>query len=76
MQQQRIPNYEILRVMGHGVFGTVHIRKVGYVFEAWDPTYNRLVAMKRVQKKSNQVSREYEMLIELQGCPNIIQLIV
>lgn len=49
-----LPNYKIIRTIGHGSFG--------YVFEAWSPTDNKKVAIKRIHKVSNQMSREYSIL--------------
>lgn len=33
------------------------------------------MALKRTQKAGNVVSREYEILSLLQGCPNVIQMV-
>ena len=34
----------------------------GYVFEAWDNVFKRTVALKRVEKVGNKLSREYQIL--------------
>lgn len=79
-----LPNYEIIRVVGSGSFGTFCFvyfsncfsQTKGYVFEAWDPTNKKKVALKRVEKVGSQLSREYEILFELKNCDNIVQIIV
>ena len=47
---------------------------LGYVFKALDSDGNP-VAIKRSQKVGNKVSREFEVLSELTGLPNVIQLV-
>lgn len=47
---QRLPNYEIVRVIGSGSFGTRMWANLGFVFEAIDRTNNRKVALKRIEK--------------------------
>lgn len=77
-----LPNYEIIRVVGSGSFGrkiillTLLFLYQGYVFEAWDPTNKRRVALKRVEKVGTQLSREYEILFELKDCDNVVQILV
>jgi serine/threonine protein kinase len=44
-----LPNYELVKVVGSGSFG--------YVFEGLDRTHNRRVAIKRVEKVGNVLSR-------------------
>ena len=44
-----LPNYELVRVIGSGSFG--------YVFEGLDRTNNKKVAIKRVEKVGNVLSR-------------------
>ena len=41
------PNYDILRTIGSGAFGTSFITK-GYVFEALDRNNGQKVALKRI----------------------------
>jgi len=45
-----IPNYEIIKVIGHGSFGIIVLlfNFQGYVFEAYDHTCNKKVALKRI----------------------------
>jgi hypothetical protein len=45
------------------------------VFEAIDEKKNLRVALKRTEKAGNVVSREYEILSLLKGCPNVIQMV-
>ena len=79
-----LPNYEIIRVVGSGSFGSSLIIFTfsllylisGYVFEAWDPTNKKRVALKRVEKVGTQLSREYEILFELKDCDNVVQILV
>jgi serine/threonine protein kinase len=61
------PNLQCRRVLGNGAFG--------YVFEAYCKNTNQLVAVKRTQKVGSFVSREYEILKEMLGCPNVIQML-
>ena len=63
-----IPNYEITKVIGSGSFG--------YVFEAWDHMNQRKVALKRIEKVGNQLSREYEILFELKNCDHVVKILV
>ena len=57
----------MLKVIGNGAFGVV--------LEALDTKNNRKVAIKRTLKMGQRVSREYEVLKRLQGCPNVVQLL-
>jgi len=69
-QQQQLvtlPNYEIVKVLGSGSFG--------YVFEAYDHTHNKRVALKRIEKVGTQLSREYEILFELRECENVVTIV-
>jgi glycogen synthase kinase 3 beta len=45
------------------------------VFEAIDEKKKLRVALKRTEKAGNVVSREYEILSLLKGCPNVIQMV-
>jgi len=78
-----LPNYEIIKVVGSGSFGTLPTFLLsslnffaGYVFEAWDHTNNKRVALKRIEKVGNQLSREYEILFELRDCDHIVKILV
>lgn len=62
-----LPNYEIIRVVGSGSFG--------YVFEAFDKNLNRRVALKRIEKVGNQLSREYEILFDIKDCDHVIKIL-
>ena len=62
-----IPNYKLLREIGHGCFG--------YVFQAYDVTQNQIVAIKRIHKVSNSISREFEMLLKTHDFPNVVQIL-
>jgi serine/threonine protein kinase len=62
-----LPNYEIKKVIGSGSFG--------YVFEAFDHTNQRKVALKRIEKVGNQLSREYEILFDIKDCDNIVKIL-
>jgi len=62
-----LPNYEIVKVIGSGSFG--------YVFEAFDHTANRKVALKRIEKVGNQLSREYEILFEIKDCDYVVKIL-
>ena len=53
-----LPNYEIKRVIGSGSFGIFfsflfYFLLLGYVFEAYDHTNERKVALKRIEKVGN-----------------------
>jgi serine/threonine protein kinase len=45
------------------------------VFEAFDRTHKKTVAVKRTTKAGEYVSREYEVLNRLRECPNVIKLL-
>lgn len=67
------PNYQMIRVIGSGVFGKCD-RKVGYVFEAENRATKKKYALKRIEKVSNQLSREYEILNLIKGCRNVVKI--
>ncbi len=69
----KIPQYEIVRVIGSGSFGKQC--DSGYVFEGYDPVNKRKVALKRVEKVGNQLSREYEILMEIKECPYVVRIL-
>jgi serine/threonine protein kinase len=73
-----LPNYEIIRVIGSGSFGTSSLKSssLGYVFEAYDHTHSRKVALKRIEKVGTQLSREYEILFELRESDYIVKILV
>ena len=71
---------EPMRVIGSGSFGKspslAHsTSSLGYVFEAYDRTHKKTVAVKRTTKAGDYVSREFEVLSRLKECPNVIQLL-
>ena len=68
-----VPNYNILRVIGSGCFGTPSLI-TGYVFEAETRKNKKRVALKRIEKVGNQLSREYEILYMIKDCPNVVQI--
>lgn len=68
-----IPNYNILRVIGSGCFGNC-LLKLGFVFEAENRKNQKRVALKRIEKVGNQLSREYEILHMIKNCPNVVQI--
>lgn len=62
------PNYEIVKVLGSGAFG--------FVFEAFDHTNQRRVALKRIEKLGNQLSREFEILLEVKDSDHVVKILV
>ena len=58
--------YRVEKMIGNGCFG--------HVFEVTDVRNNKKVALKRMIKTSQKISREYEILQILHGCENVIQL--
>ena len=70
------PSYTNFSLIGNGAFGNSLIicnSNIGFVFKALD-AQGQPVAIKRSQKVGNKVSREFEVLSELVGVPNVIQL--
>ena len=61
------PRYKIIRKLGSGAFGTV--------YECLDKTENKKVAVKRIHKAGTVLSREYEVLLELQHTHNCINML-
>jgi len=60
------PNIKPIQLKGAGAFG--------YVFLGKDLHSNEKLAVKRVKKAQRYVSREYEVLLKLNGCEKIVQL--
>ena len=48
---------------------------LGYVFEAFDKTSKKTVAVKRTTKAGDYVSREFEVLDKLRDCRNVIKML-
>lgn len=78
-----LPNYEIKRVIGSGAFGSLYAKiryhpviTPGYVFEAYDHTNKRKVALKRIEKVGEQLSREFEILLDIKDCQNVVTILV
>ena len=44
------------------------------MFEAEDRLTSKKVALKRIEKVGNQLSREYEILHMIKGVPNVVQI--
>lgn len=62
------PNYEIIKVLGSGAFG--------FVFEAYDNNNQKKVALKRIEKLGTQLSREFEILLEVKDSDHIVKILV
>lgn len=74
-----LPRYDPLkylqiRKLGSGVFGRAALI-VGVVVEATHPDLLKHVAIKRSYRISSYQSRELEILEEIKGCENCLQLI-
>jgi serine/threonine protein kinase len=67
------------RIIGSGSFGNHNhahlIFKLGYVFEAYDKTSKKIVAVKRTTKAGEYVSREFEVLDRLKDCKNVVRML-
>lgn len=48
---------------------------LGFVFEAIDKNTGSKVALKRTIIVGNTVSREFEVLSLVKGCPNVVQML-
>ncbi|EGR31693.1 protein kinase domain protein [Ichthyophthirius multifiliis] len=48
---------------------------LGYVFEAYDNTNQRTVALKRIQKVGKKLSREYEILLDIKDCDYVVKML-
>jgi len=49
---------------------------LGYVFEAYDHSKKRKVALKRIQKVGNKLSREYEILLDIKESDYVVKILV
>lgn len=49
---------------------------LGYVFEAFDNTNKRKVALKRIEKVGDQLSREFEILFEIKDNDHVVKILV
>ena len=54
---------------------TLPLNSLGYVFEAYDKTSKKTVAVKRTTKAGEYVSREFEVLDKLKECRNVIKML-
>lgn len=70
-----LPDYEIKKVLGSGSFGN-WMADQGYVFEAYDHKNKRRVALKRIEKVGNSLSREYEILFDIKNCDHVVKILV
>ena len=52
--------------MGKGSFG--------FVYKAVDPRTGEVFAIKRTKKDTKHLGREVEMLMQLRGCENVVNL--
>lgn len=48
--------------------------KLGFVFEAQHKSTKKKAALKRVEKSSGIISREFEIVQLIQGSPNVVKL--
>ena len=46
------------------------------MFEAYDHTNKRKVALKRIEKVGDQLSREFEILFDIKDCNNVVKILV
>ena len=67
MKSKLIPDYVPLALKGSGSFG--------YVIEAYDRNKDIRVAIKRTHKIGTKLSREYEILSQLNECEYIVKLL-
>jgi glycogen synthase kinase 3 beta len=63
---ESIPSFTPLTIRGSGSFG--------YVIEAYDNDKGCRVAIKRTNKASKEVSREYKVLSKLRDCHNVVKM--
>lgn len=64
---QGIPEYDPISLRGAGAFG--------YVVEAYDKRLDERVAIKRTHKVGTKLSREFQILSELKGCANTVEML-
>jgi len=62
-----IPRFKSLCIRGAGAFG--------YVLEAIDENTGLKVAIKRTHKVGRKLSREYQILEELNNCENVVKML-
>jgi chloramphenicol O-acetyltransferase len=55
---------------------SVRADDLGYVFEAYDNKHKRKVALKRIEKVGNSLSREYEILFDIKNCDHVVKILV
>ncbi|MCQ2821524.1 MAG: protein kinase [archaeon] len=67
MENNPVPKYECLSLRGNGAFG--------YVLEAYDQVHDRRVAIKRTHKVGNKISREYEILSQINECEFVVKML-
>ena len=67
IDQQGIPQYKPISIRGAGAFG--------YVVEALDSLTNNRVAIKRTHKVGKKLSREYQVLEQINDCEQIVKMI-
>jgi serine/threonine protein kinase len=88
MKQGDYLDLEPKRVIGSGSFGKYTITRnihlsiryllwtlIGFVFEAYSPSHEMTVAVKRTTKAGDYISREYEILTRLQDCENCVRML-
>ncbi len=61
-----IPQYKPISIRGAGAFG--------YVVEALDINSGERVAIKRTHKAGKKLSREYQVLEQLNDCENVVKM--
>lgn len=66
-KQFELPNYQPISLRGSGSFGCV--------IEAYDKNRDKRVAIKRTQKVSKTLSREFEILEALKECEQTVQML-
>jgi glycogen synthase kinase 3 beta len=64
---QLIPQFKPICIRGAGAFG--------YVMEALDTNSGKRVAIKRTHKVGKKLSREYQILAQLDNCDNVVKMI-
>lgn len=55
---------------------SVSLSHEGYVFEAYDNRNKKKVALKRIEKVGNSLSREYEILFDIKNCEHVVKILV